>query len=416
MRQRFLWQIIGTLGLLASLIVFILWGLRHDTAPSQKAASPDSAVAQGSLQTHSTSAGSTASHPPSGATTQVGAAATFPGLAVKGSQIITGDQRPITLIGATRSSLEYLCTGDGHFQASDFLAMRAWGMNVVRLTLSSEFWANHDNACPTYRQTVHDAVMTAEAQGLYVILTLQWNAPLDSASDRTHGGAQCPMPDARQDVAFWQDVAASYRTDQHVLFDLFGEPHDVSWKTWYDGGTIVGGCDVIQQTGSSVEQGTYTAIGMGALSDIVHTIAPANTLIVSGLDWGYDLSQVTAYPLATTNILYDTHPFDYGEKQPAYWDHAFGNLARHAAVIAGEFGSYDCQTTYSAQLIAYFNQHHISWLAWAWNPSACSGPSLIADWTGTPSTPYGAYIHEQMLAASALNAAPQPNASPQPGR
>jgi endoglucanase len=373
MRLRLLWQILGTVTLLASITVSALVGLFHFTIfPQTHRAAP--------------------------------VAHTLPGLSVKGTEILTDDRRPITLIGATRSSLEYQCTGDGHFRAADFAAMRAWGMNVVRFTLSSEFWANHDATCPAYRETVRDAVATAEAQGLYVILDLQWNAPFDLRGDRSHGGAQCPLPDAHQDVAFWQDLASIFRNDRHVLFDLYGEPHNISWSTWYYGGTITNGCNSIISWGhANIERGRYTAIGMRDLVALVHAIAPENTLVVSGLDWGYDLSLVKRYPLATTNLLYDTHPFAYGDKQPGYWDSAFGDLAQHAAVIAGEFGSYDCKTAYSAQAIAYFTAHHMSWLAWAWNPSTCVGPTLIADWSGKPTIPYGAYIHQQMLVASKSN-------------
>jgi endoglucanase len=373
MRQRLLLQILGTVVLIASITVTTLFGLLHiDLFP----------------QIHK-------------ATQTI---RPFPGLSVKGTEIMTDDRRPVTLIGATRSSLEYQCTGDGHFRAADFAAMHAWGMNVVRFTLSSEFWANHDATCPSYRKTVQDAVATAEDQGLYVILDLQWNAPFDLRADRAHGGAQCPMPDAHQDVAFWQDLASIFRNDRHVLFDLYGEPHDISWSTWYYGGTIVNGCHSIIRWGSSlIEYGRYTAIGMRDLVALVHAIAPANTIIVSGLDWGYDLSLVKRYPLATTNLLYDTHPFDYGDKQPEYWNNAFGNLAEHVAVIAGEFGSYDCQTAYNAQAIAYFTAHHMSWLAWAWTPGTCIGPTIIANWAGTPTTPYGDYIHRQMLVASKTN-------------
>ncbi len=370
MRHRLFWQILGTVALIAGISVSTLFGLLHITIfpLNQRAAH--------------------VAHP-------------LPGLSVKGTEIMTDDRRPVTLIGATRSSLEYQCAGDGHFGATDFAAMRAWGMNVVRITLSSEFWANHDATCPTYRQTVRDAVATAEAQGLYVILDLQWNAPFDLPADRTHGGAQCPMPDAHQDVAFWQDIASIFRDDRHVLFDLFGEPHDVTWNTWYYGGTITIGCNFVIRSGyDRIELGRYTAIGMRDLVTLVHAIAPANTLVVSGIEWGYDLSLASRYPLATTNLLYDTHPFNYYGKQPADWNDAFGDFAHHAAVIAGEFGSYDCRTTYSEQAIAYFTAHHMSWLAWAWNPGTCESPTIIANWSGTPTFPYGAYIHQQMLAAS----------------
>ena len=102
-----------------------------------------------------------------------------------------------------------------------------------------------------------------------------------------------------------------------------------------------------------------------------------------------------------TNLAYDTHPFDYGDKEPGNWPSAIGAAAQHYPVIAGEFGSYSCGTDYIAQAISYFNARHISWLAWTWGPYSCGTPSLLAAWPDVPSVPYGNYIKQQMLQLSA---------------
>ncbi len=325
----------------------------------------------------------------------------LPGLTLRGRQFVDDTGKVVRLVGASRQSLEYLCHGDGHFTSADFQAMRSWGMNVVRIPLSSEFWSGAGGNCTDYRSTVAQAVFNAESAGLYVILDLQWDAPFDTAYDRTHGGVQCPMPDTGKDVAFWQDLATIYRNDHAVIFDLFSEPHDTTWDIWLHGGTISWGCYIISDQGDQMENQTYQAIGMQDLVDRVRAIAPENILIVSGLQWGYDLSGVSAgYAVHGTNIVYGTHPFNYASKAPSDWPHDFGNLAERVPVIGTEFGSYDCGTSYTTQAIAYFNAHQMSWLAWSWSTGGCGGPSLLADWSGTPSSPYGAAIREAMLAAN----------------
>ena len=326
----------------------------------------------------------------------------FEALSIVGRQIVDAQGQVITLVGANRSSLEYLCSGDGHFQFDDFQAMRSWGMNVVRIQLSSEFWANGGNACPGYRQTVQTAIANAEQAGLYVVLDLQWNAPLDQANDPRFGGGQYPLPDTGKDLAFWQDIATLYRSDPAVLFDLFGEPHDISWNTWYNGGQV--STQLYQGNQPKGGYGTYQAIGMRDLAATVRAIAPHNLILISGLNWGFDLSQIPTDPIQLPNILYSTHPFDYGGKEPGDWPSAFGNLSQNVAVIAAEFGSYSCQTNYLAAAIAYFNTHQMSWIAWGWTPGPCGAPSLIRDWAGTPISPYGDNIAEQMLAASLAGA------------
>jgi endoglucanase len=316
-------------------------------------------------------------------------------LSVRGTRIVDKDGKTVTLVGATDYSLEFTCSGDGHFQLSDFQAMRSWGINTVRITLSSAFWRNLDGSCPDYTATVTAAVANAESAGLFVILTLQWDAPFSLPEDAKSGGAQCPLPDATYDVRFWQDIAEIYQDDPRVIFDLFSEPYDIDWSEWESGGTISSTCSLY------TVPYTYQAIGMPELASKVRDIAGSNLIILSGLGWGYDLSGIDAYGTAPmTNVLYGTHPFNHSgdSQQPDDWQRAFGSAAAQLPVIATEFGSYDCQTSYVAQAIAYFKQMHMSFVAWAWTTGSCATPSLLASWSGTPSAPYGVYIQQQMLA------------------
>ncbi len=192
-------------------------------------------------------------------------------LAVQGTRIVNAAGAPVTLLGAADYSLEFSCAGNGHFQVADFKAMRSWGMNAVRITLSSAFWRNLNGSCPTYKSTVSNAIANAESTGLYVILTLQWDAPFSLADDAKTGGAQCPLPDATYDVAFWQDLAALYQDDPRAIFDLFSEPHDVTWSQWRNGGTITSACS------RYATPHTYQAIGMPALASKVREIAPGQS-------------------------------------------------------------------------------------------------------------------------------------------
>src|SRR5262249_37775985 len=158
------------------------------------------------------------------------------------------------------------------------------------------------------------------------------NAPLDLPDDPKFGGGQYPLPDTGKDLAFWQDVATLYRSDPAVLFDLFGEPHDTSWNVWYNGGQV--NTQLYQGNHPKGGGGTYQAIGMRDLATQVRAIAPHNLVLISGLEWGFDLSQISRYPIQLPNMLYSTHPFDYSGKEPEDWPSAFGNLSQHLPVIA----------------------------------------------------------------------------------
>lgn len=322
-------------------------------------------------------------------------------LTVNGLRIVNPQGEPITLLGASRFSLEFRCSGDGHFALADFQAMRAWGMNTVRIPLSSAYWRNLGQACPDYHATVASAVANAEAAGLYVILDLQRDAPLSLPQDATSGGAQCPLPDANGDVRFWKELASTYQNDPRVLFDLFGEPNNIGWYQWWNGGSVTSNCYAYDRAY------TYTAIGMPALAAAVRAVAPRNIIILSGTGWGYDLSDITSQHAApVSNVLYATHPWNHASiEQPGDWQRAFGATARRLPVIATEFGGYDCHTSYTSSVISYFQQLNMSYLAWAWTPGDCATPGLLADWNGTPTSPYGAFIKAQMMQADKANPA-----------
>lgn len=383
------------IAVLLILLVASSIGLIGRFLPKGSTSVPANPFTQKTTHATATSAPPTATRVPPTAT-----AIPAQGLTLQGTQITAINGKAVSLIGAQRSSLEYSCSGDGHFTSADFAAMRSWGMNTVRISLSSEYWANVNDSCPTYHQTVQNAIATAEASGLYVIVELQWNAPNNTTIDQQHGGGQCPMPDTHTDVAFWHDIATLYSHDQRVVFELFSEPFNVSWDTWLNGGTISDNCFLFLGGSSATQQhATYQAIGMKALTEHIRSIAPANIIIINGINWGYDLRGIlNGYAIPGSNIMYGSHPYNYGGKQSGDWSIDFGQVARQYPVIVTEFGSYDCGTSYISSLITYLNVRHISWLAWTWNVGPCSQPALISNWNGTPNQPYGTYIQQQMLA------------------
>ena len=87
------------------------------------------------------------------------------------------------------------------------------------------------------------------AQGLYLILELHSGA---SGDEKALG--QEAMPDADHSVAVWSSVAIAFRPDASVLFELFNEPHDVSWNCWKSGCTM---------------PGSWRSAGMQTLADAV---------------------------------------------------------------------------------------------------------------------------------------------------
>lgn len=290
------------------------------------------------------------------------------GYYVQGDTIFHASGAPHIFRGISRPSLEWNPAGQ-YLSQADFERIASWKANVVRLPLNQDFWlagaALHD---PGYEAAVDQAVRWARAAGLDVILDLHWS---DRGDLSTRSPQQQRMADGNS-IVFWREVATKYKGDGRVIFELYNEPHDVSWDVWLSGGPSGDG---------------FQAAGMQQLYDAVRGVGAENLVIAGGLDYGYDLTGVPAHRIRGYNIAYATHPYDLPGKQPADWPARWSFLASSDPVIVTEFGSFDCSTAYTQAVVDYAESIGASWIGWAWWPQGCSFPSLIVDWSGTASAP-----------------------------
>jgi aryl-phospho-beta-D-glucosidase BglC (GH1 family) len=152
-------------------------------------------------------------------------------LKVAGTQVLNSRGEPVWLRGVNAASLEWTSDGEGHIRDTVRTAFRDWRVNHIRLPLAQDRWfgkapeQKDDGA--GYRALVRQVVELCSGQGCYIILDLHW-------SDAGVWGrqiAQHKMPD-RNSLAFWSQLAAAYKNDPAVLYDLYNEPHDVGWDVW----------------------------------------------------------------------------------------------------------------------------------------------------------------------------------------
>ncbi|MDB4948220.1 MAG: Endoglucanase precursor [Gemmatimonadetes bacterium] len=330
------------------------------------------------------------SQAPAAATFTASGARMVPGgFAVVGNKVVSAACAETRFVGLARPFLESWHRGDDRLidpqmSRTDFRNIRAWHSNVVRIPINESFWlstaANYD---PEYRALVDSTVHRAEEAGLNVILDLHFS---DQGDPNRSAYTLEPLPDVNHAIPFWREVATAYRNDPRVLFEMYNEPHDVSWAMWRDGG-------VVHDT-----SGTYQGAGYQQLYDAIRSVGADNIVIANGLNWGFDLSGVATHRLSGYNVMYGTHVYDWPEKQPAAWDAGFGNLAATAPVMIGEFGTMNCGVAYYNAVMSYADQKKLHMVAWAWYaPPAdrqdlvCTFAALISDWNGTP-TPVGAAV------------------------
>jgi aryl-phospho-beta-D-glucosidase BglC (GH1 family) len=284
---------------------------------------------------------------------------------VQGNEIRDANDQVHIFRGIDRPSLEWNSNGEGISEA-DFALIASWNANVVRIALNQGFWLEGSVAYdPTYRQRIDQVIQWSEAAGMDVILDLHWS----DRGNLSQWPGQQRMAD-QNSRTFWQSVAERYKDDGRVLFELYNEPHDVTWSVWLEGGDSGDG---------------FQVVGMQELYDTVRATGADNLVLIGGLRYAYDLTGVPDHRVQGYNIVYTTHPYDFADKQPAAWNADWGFLADTDPIFVTEFGSFNCNPNYAQQLIDFAEQRGLSWSAWAWYPGGCGFPALIENWSGTPS-------------------------------
>ncbi|HET8979478.1 MAG TPA: cellulase family glycosylhydrolase [Solirubrobacteraceae bacterium] len=322
------------------------------------------------------------------------AAVAAPVIRVSGNQLVNGAGTPLRIAGVNRSGSEYACAQgwglfDGPVDDTAISAIAAFGANAVRVPLNEDCWLGI-NGVPAaysganYQSAIWSLVQRLEAHGLAVILDLHWGA---SGNQLALG--QEMAPDADHATAFWSSVAAQYKNVGGVAFDLFNEPHDISWACWRNGCTTSTG---------------YQATGMQQLINAVRGAGATQPVIAEGLNWGGDLSGwlANAPTDPAGQLVAGWHIYNFsGCNTTSCWDSTIAPVAQRVPVLATEVGENDCSGSFLNTLLPWADSHDIGYLAWAWNTSSCTaGPSLITSYSGAL-TAYGAAYQAHIKAASA---------------
>jgi Cellulase (glycosyl hydrolase family 5)/Ricin-type beta-trefoil lectin domain-like len=323
------------------------------------------------------------------------AASVSTGLHVVGNKIEDGSGHVITPHGAARMGTEYSClsgnTFDGPVDQTAVSAMLTWNIHIVRIPMNEDCWLGINGlpsgnlSSSTYQQNIVNYVNLLNQNGMMVILDLHWS---NYGGNKATG--QNNMADRDHSLAFWTSVANRFKGNSSAIFDLYNEPHDISWTCWRDGSSsaYANPCSTMP----------FAVAGMQTLINTVRATGATNILMLGGLGWAGDVSSWLAYkpsdPL--NNLTASIHIYGGGRCSDMNCLNTYvAAIAAKYPVITGELGEFDCPS--SAQitvLMNWFDQHGIGYLAWAWATYAC--PSLITNYNGTP-TGYGQGFKNHML-------------------
>jgi endoglucanase len=306
-------------------------------------------------------------------------------LAARGPLVVDGDGTPVYLHGVDWPSLDWAPAGQhadgapGLDLAEVHTMAERFRTNAVRIALNEAFLLRGSpRYVPTYAGLVVRAVRAARRAGLVVILDLHTVIGADAVTDPPAEGPSC-APDPPS-IAFWTALARRFRNWPGVVFELYNEPHGITWSTWRDGGPIT--CPA---TGRR-----YDAVGEQTLLEAVRATGARNLVIADGVDWAGSLVGLPRWHLAGSNVAYGLHLYVEEERPTgvATWQGALGSTWRRWPVIATEFGVLGCHRPYplalERRIIDFLAAHGIGWTAWGWWDGGCGFPSLIDTESGQP--------------------------------
>jgi endoglucanase len=311
------------------------------------------------------------------------------GLHVVRNQLVDAHGQPVRLLGVNRSGPEYACIqGQGIFAGPTgkraIAAMVSWGINTVRIPLNEDCWLGINGAPRRYSGRRYRAAISAyvarlHRAGLYVVLDLHWNA---AATAKSTG--QQPMADLDHAPAFWSSVARAFRADPAMIFDLYNEPHGISWRCWLAGCVLPEG---------------WHAAGMQTLLDAVRSGGARQPVIATGLDWGSDLASWLAYrPHDPANqLVAGLHIYDFRTCVTSKcWSKDVEPTLHAVPVVTTELGQRTCSSAFMDRFMDWADAAGVSYLGWAWDPTGCASPALIQSWDGQP-TVSGYRLRTQLL-------------------
>ncbi len=286
-----------------------------------------------------------------------------------GNKIVDGNGRAIIFRGFNRSGLERSATD---IPTSDEIAhAQSWGANFIRVHLGEQFWV--PTTCyydPTYPTQVDSAVNTITSRGMVALLSLSYNS-MKSCDDF----GERPMADAPNAITFWQQVAARYKNNPLVAFDLYNEPFSLTDDIWLNGGSV------------TYHGTTFQAAGMRPMYNAVRGTGASNLVFVSGNTWANWFPKT---PLTGTNIVYAVHAYtcpripapdctNTKPYDPSQFFNAWLTPAQTYPVMVTEFGWPNPDDgLYIRNVVRYAEQHGWSWSLFTWGNKTFGPFNLLA--------------------------------------
>ena len=320
-------------------------------------------------------------------------------LRVSGNSLIATDGKNVWLQGVCVDSLEWSPTGE-HILWSIHVAMQKWHANVIRLPILNSYWFGHGRSQKPgtqgqYRKIVDQAVRLGSALGGHIVIDLhRFGHPVAA------------------DIKFWKSVATRYKNNPAVIFELFNEPHGISWNIWLHGGKL-GFAAARRANHGAVDKalrdvGGNVAVGMQTLLNTIRATGAGNIVAAGGLNWSYDLRGILhGYALhdPLDNVVYTWHVYPWkrnwaksgvlavAAEYPVFVTEVGcpQNWAKFTWVKPDErYARLGPKSTWAKDILGLIQKYRMNWTGFSFNPGC--GPPLITGWSYAPTPYWGKYV------------------------
>jgi endoglucanase len=339
------------------------------------------------------------------------------GFYVKGRYIYNKKGKKVIFRGVNRPGYGDKPDGDWRQHPNEYPEIAKWGANHVRIPINQHYWLTDIKGSDGkgYRSKIAGRIKLVNDNGMAAIADLHRSVTADGKWP-----TDLPMAD-EESLEFWKKFAKEYKDNGKVMFELYNEPKNVPAKIWMHGGKV----------------GEKTHVGMQQMYDAIRKLGAHNLILVSGLNWGYDLRGLKKYPMDKNvyNVVYVTHTYNYGGKREANWAKCWAWIIPKHPVIITEFGyTKDCKKPdgtysldYTKAVYKFAEDNELGWSAWAWTSIFVKHSIFVRNIPHTydpsknifgPLTAHGRLVKDMLLKYKKKNAfkTPHPRATNEQSR
>lgn len=353
----------------------------------------------------------------------------------------------VVLRGINVSGSEYSCLGDGTndgsatvwdssnlpASTSDYQAVvngmiNKWHANVVRIPLNEDCWLGVPTSGQStmiygsnYITPIVNFISVANASGMVAEVDLHVGGGPELVNANSNQIDNFPAMDTNYSLQFWQSVAAQFKNNPSVIFNLTNEPEfagsgrtaAADWTCYLNGGCNTTACVNNGCQGPNGSGNTWNVQGVASVVTAIRNEGASNVIIVGGLDYSNQLNDwltyVPAY-ISDTQISAGIHLYyDLDCTTSSCWNSTWAPIltAGYPIVIdeTGELpksqGGDGCTGSETKSMVSWANgsSPQVGYWFWAFTKAGgCSEPALLK----TNSSPFTAAAGYGAAAQSAL--------------